>query len=129
MQLLSNRKSACLGLTAFAAVALLAAPASAGGRLHLKIGHVVLTENASTGYVWKFNPEASHHAELFGVADGGYVPSGGPPGSPGKHTFKILPVGTGTAVAVFDYLRPWQPGAPINRYAVRIDIGAQPTGN
>ncbi|WP_420134709.1 protease inhibitor I42 family protein [Rhodopseudomonas sp.] len=127
MQLLSNRKSACLGLTTFTTIALLAAPALAGDRLNLRVGDVVLTENASTGYVWKFNPEASHHTELFGVAEGGYIP-GDKPGAPGKHIFKIMPTGSGTAMAVFDYLRPWEPGAPVNRYAVHIKITAERSG-
>ncbi|MFC0242455.1 protease inhibitor I42 family protein [Rhodopseudomonas telluris] len=128
MQLLSNRKSTCLGLTALTAVALLAAPALAGDQLKLRVGHVVLTENPSTGYIWKYNPDASKHPELFNVADGGSIPSGGPPGSPGKHVFKILPVASGQATAVFDYLRPWEPGAPANRYAVQIAISAQQVG-
>ena len=86
---------------------------------------IALPGNPTTGYSWRLNRAASTNLGVVRIADGGFVrPVGGPPiGAPGEQRFSITAQRPGSAVAVFEYLRPWERGIPPARTRrVRIDV-------
>ncbi len=83
---------------------------------------IALTENPSTGYRWRLNKEASTDLPLVAISDAGFDAGGGKPliGAPGTRRFRIVARRSGIAIAVFDYVRPWEHAAGSRRHTVNI---------
>jgi inhibitor of cysteine peptidase len=133
MQLLCHRRRWLAGL-AVALVASMPAPLRAqdsGQTVRLKVGGsatIVLPENPSTGYRWRLNTGASSNLAAVTVDDAGFsrAASGGPPiGAPGERRFQVTARRAGRAVAVFEYARPWEQGAPARIHRAAIEIAAR----
>jgi predicted secreted protein len=84
---------------------------------------ISLKDNPSAGYGWQLNNAASRNLALVGIADAGFVRDSKLVGAPGQRRFGITARQPGTAVAVFDYARPWERVAPARRHTVTIRIG------
>ncbi|HEY8066528.1 MAG TPA: protease inhibitor I42 family protein [Methylosinus sp.] len=74
---------------------------------------IQFVENPSTGYVWRFDREASKNPAIARVGEGGFAPSGGRSdhplvGAPGRRSFRIEGVAAGRARLVFVVDRPWE---------------------
>lgn len=86
--------------------------------IHLAAGSnvtIALTDNPSTGYRW--------HLSLVDIADAGFEPGGAKlVGAPGTRRFRIVARRAGAAVAVFEYVRPWEHAEAIRRHVVNIEI-------
>jgi len=130
--LLTMRKSAVASCAGAVFSALLWAGATGAATLsdetiHLAPGAVAtvaLSENPSTGYRWQINQEQSANLAVVQISDAGYEPSSSRRiGAPGMHRWRVKASANGTARIVFDYLRPWEHGAPARRHTVRIEIG------
>ena len=94
--------------------------------LRLAVGRssvITLEDNPSTGYRWQLNNAASGNLSLVGIADAGFVRDSKLIGAPGQRRFGITARQPGTAVAVFDYARPWEQVTPARRHTVTIKIG------
>ncbi len=86
---------------------------------------IALPGNPTTGYSWRLNRAASTNLGVVRIADAGFMRSvGGPPiGAPGEQRFSITAQRPGSAIAVFEYLRPWERGVPPARtHRVRIEV-------
>jgi inhibitor of cysteine peptidase len=112
-------------------VALLAGTAGAadsGETIRLAVGGtrtIALSENPSTGYLWRLNETASRDLALVAVADAGYTASpSGRIGAPGVRRFTLTARRPGTAAIVFEYVRPWESRAPARRHMVTVEIAA-----
>jgi inhibitor of cysteine peptidase len=86
---------------------------------------ITLKDNPSTGYRWRLNEGASRNLALVDVSDAGFARDSNLIGAPGQRRFSITGRQPGTAVAVFDYARPWEHAAPARRHAVTIDIAGR----
>ena len=89
---------------------------------------IELGENPSTGYGWRLNESMSRNLALVSVNDAGFVPRPTDRplvGAPGMRRYRITARGPGTAVAVFDYVRPWERVAPARRHTLTIEIGGR----
>jgi predicted secreted protein len=87
---------------------------------------VALSENPSTGYRWRMDEGESRDLALVAITDAGYTASESRRiGAPGVRRFTITARRPGTAVAVFEYARPWERVAPARRHVVTIEIGAR----
>ena len=84
---------------------------------------ITLKGNPSTGYGWQVNNAASKDLSRVDIADAGFVRDSKLIGAPGQHRFSITARRPGTAVAVFDYARPWEKVAPARQHTVTIRIG------
>jgi inhibitor of cysteine peptidase len=87
-----------------------------------------LTENPSTGYRWSLNQAASRNLALIAIADAGFASRTQGKrivGAPGTRRFRVTARSPGTALAVFDYSRPWERVAPARRHSVTIEIGGR----
>ena len=119
------RQTCVIAIAAFA-VSLAPLRAEDTDAIHLAVGGatvITLTENPSTGYRWQLDGPASRNLSLVGISDAGFSRSaGGLIGAAGLRRFKIAARRAGTAVAVFDYVRPWEHAAPARRHVVTIDI-------
>jgi inhibitor of cysteine peptidase len=119
------------GLFAIAAFAASLAPlrAQENETIHLAIGGatvIALPENPSTGYGWRLARPASRNLALVSVSNAGFARStSGLIGAPGVRQFRIAARRPGTAVAVFDYIRPWEHVAPARRHVVTIDVAGR----
>jgi inhibitor of cysteine peptidase len=85
---------------------------------------VELTENPSTGYVWRLDSQRSKNAGIVKVVDQGFSPpaSDRPPvGAPGRHRWSLEAVGAGRAELVFVNLRPWE-DRPVREHAVAVEV-------
>jgi predicted secreted protein len=99
------------------------------GRLSLTKGEtrtIEFVENPSTGYVWRFDREASENPAIVRVVDGGFAPSGDesePPraGAPSLRIFRIEAVVTGRARLVFVEERHWEKQA-VRRREVEVRV-------
>ena len=118
-------------LTIAACMAPLAAPAHADesrATIRLAAGAstvIALPENPSTGYGWRLNADASRNLALVSIADAGFAAGAASDrlvGAPGLRRFTIAARQVGTAIAVFDYARPWEHVAPARRHIVSIAI-------
>ncbi|WP_024879726.1 protease inhibitor I42 family protein [Methylosinus sp. LW3] len=97
------------------------------GRLSLAKGEtrtIEFVENPSTGYVWRFDREASENPAIVRVGDGGFTPAGDAPdralvGAPGRRFFRIEAVTAGRARLVFVEERPWEKRA-VQRRTIEI---------
>ncbi len=122
-------RSFATGIVLIAMMAASAAPLRAAEEretIHLAVGSsatIALTENPSTGYRWRLDQAASTDLSLVEISDAGFEAGGGKlVGAPGTRRFRIVARGAGAAVAVFEYLRPWEHVAPIHRHVVDIQI-------
>jgi len=99
------------------------------GRLSLAKGEtrmIEFVENPSTGYVWRFDREASENPAIVRVGEGGFMPAGGEPdrplvGAPGRRRFRVEAVAAGRARLVFVEERPWEK-RPVQRRAVEVRV-------
>lgn len=85
---------------------------------------VQLTENPSTGYVWRFDAERSKNAGIVKVVDEGFSPpaSDRPPvGAPGRHRWSLEGVSAGSAALIFVNLRPWE-HQPVREHSVAVTV-------
>jgi inhibitor of cysteine peptidase len=119
-------RKACLIAIAALATSLAPLRAEETEAIHLAVGGstvITLTENPSTGYRWQLADLASRNLSLVSISDAGFTRSvSGLIGAAGLRLFKIAARRAGTAVAVFDYVRPWEHVAPARRHVVTIDI-------
>lgn len=120
---------ACLIAIAALAVSLAPLRAEETETIRLAVGGttvITLTESPSTGYRWQLAGPASRNLSLVSISDAGFTRStSGLIGAAGLRRFKIAARRPGTAVAVFDYVRPWEHVAPARRHVVTIDIAPQ----
>jgi inhibitor of cysteine peptidase len=87
---------------------------------------IALTQNPSTGYRWRLNGAASRNLSLVRIADAGFTPgASGRLGAPGLQRFSIAARRPGTAVAVFEYARPWERVAALRRHVVTIVVAGR----
>lgn len=82
---------------------------------------VELTENPSTGYSWRIDPDASAGLEHVAIVDGGHRRGANMPGAPGTHRWTVRAVSPGETNIVFAYQRPWEP-APVETRQVTIEV-------
>lgn len=85
---------------------------------------VELTENPSTGYVWRFDAQRSKNAAIVKIVDQGFSPpaSDRPPiGAPGRHRWSLEGVSAGRAELIFVNLRPWE-DQPVREHAVVVEV-------
>jgi inhibitor of cysteine peptidase len=85
---------------------------------------IELTENPSTGYVWRFDAQRSKNAAIAKLVDQGYSrpASDRPPiGAPGRHRWLLKGVSAGRAVLTFVNLRPWE-DRPVREHTVAVDV-------
>jgi inhibitor of cysteine peptidase len=83
---------------------------------------IALKENPSTGYRWRLNAGASRNLSLVDISDAGSARDSNLIGAPGQRRFSIAARQAGSAIAVFDYARPWEHVAPAQRHVVTIEI-------
>jgi len=119
-------RRACLIAIAAFATSLAPLRAEEMETIHLAVGGtavITLMENPSTGYRWQLAGPASRNLALVSISDGGFTRgANGLIGAAGLRRFKIAARRAGTAVAVFDYVRPWEHVAPARRQVVTIDV-------
>lgn len=88
------------------------ARAAGGAALHITTGgatEITLTENPSTGYVWRIDDAASRGlGSVVAIEDSGYRPGAAMPGAPGTHRWMLRGVKPGKAVVAFVYARVWE---------------------
>lgn len=80
--------------------------------------------NPGTGYIWRYDVEASTSPERAIVAVSGYAASDAETplvGAPAQFDFDITPVSTGHVELVFVYQRPWE-REPSRTETVAFDI-------
>jgi inhibitor of cysteine peptidase len=85
---------------------------------------IELTENPSTGYVWRFDAQRSKNAGIVKLVDRGYSrpASDRPPiGAPGRHRWSLEGVSAGHAVLTFVNLRPWE-DRPVREHTVAVEV-------
>lgn len=107
-----------------AATILAPAPAHAGDRVRIAIGHVekiFLKENPSTGYTWKIDDAASAGLDILSITDNGHVRGGHAPGSPGTRHWSLRARRAGHARIVFIYQRPWEP-QPVETRSIDVEV-------
>jgi inhibitor of cysteine peptidase len=117
---------AALFVVAACIASLAPAGAQEGRTIRLAVGAssaIALSENPSTGYRWQLDGAASRNLALISVSDAGFTSgASGRLGAPGTRRFSITGRQPGTAVAVFDYARPWERVAPARRYVVTVEV-------
>jgi inhibitor of cysteine peptidase len=67
-----------------------------------------VSENSSTGYGWRIDPQASVALDRVQITDEGHKPGADKPGAPGTHSWVIRAVAPGKGRIVFTYQRPWE---------------------
>lgn len=85
---------------------------------------ISLTENPSTGYVWRFDPDGSTNAGIVKVTDLGFVrPHSAQPmaGAAGLHRWSIEGLRSGRAKLHFFNSRPWE-GTPAKQQTIPIEV-------
>jgi predicted secreted protein len=85
---------------------------------------VELTENPSTGYVWRFDAQRSKNAAIVKLVDQGFSrpTSDRPPiGAPGRHRWSLEGVSAGRAELTFVNLRPWE-DRPVREHVVAVEV-------
>ena len=85
---------------------------------------VELTENPSTGYVWRFDAERSKNAAIVKLVDQGFSrpASDRPPiGAPGRRRWSLEGVSAGRAELTFVNLRPWE-DRPVREHVVAVKV-------
>ncbi|WP_424362345.1 protease inhibitor I42 family protein [Methylocystis parvus] len=82
------------------------------------------SENPSTGYGWRIDPQASVALDRVQITDEGHKPGADKPGAPGTHSWVIRAVAPGKGRIVFTYQRPWEPKPAKTR---QIDFVVGPT--
>lgn len=85
---------------------------------------IELTENPSTGYVWRFDAQRSKNAAIVKLVDQGFSrpASDRPPiGAPGRHRWSLEGVSAGRAVLTFVNLRPWE-DRPVREHTVAVEV-------
>lgn len=94
--------------------------------IHLAVGAskvLTLSENPSTGYKWHMNTAHSSNLAAVRISDLGYQhASSHLLGAPGTHRWRITGGMPGHVRIVFDYLRPWEHGAPAKRHVVNVEV-------
>ena len=84
---------------------------------------VELTENPSTGYVWRFDAQRSKNAAIVKLVDQGFSrpASDRPPiGAPGRR-WSLEGVSAGRAELTFVNLRPWE-DRPVREHVVAVEV-------
>jgi inhibitor of cysteine peptidase len=109
------------------AASLAPARAEEAETIRLAVGQtalIALQENPSTGYRWELSGSASRNLSLVDISDAGFARGASRLlGAPGTRRFKIVAREPGTALAVFDYARPWERVEPARHHVVTIEIG------
>lgn len=85
---------------------------------------VELTENPSTGYVWRFDVQRSKNAAIVKLVDQDFSrpASDRPPiGAPGRHRWSLEGVSAGRAELTFVNLRPWE-DRPVREHVVAVEV-------
>jgi predicted secreted protein len=85
---------------------------------------VELSENPSTGYVWRFDVQRSKNAAIVKIADQGFsrAPSDRPPiGAPSRHRWSLEGLSAGHAELIFVNLRPWE-DRPVREHVVAVEV-------
>ena len=83
-----------------------------------------LTENPTTGYVWRFDPKGSTNAGVVDVTDLGFSrPQQAQPliGAPGVHRWSITGIRAGRASLHFINSRPWE-GTPMQQRTIAVEV-------
>ncbi len=89
---------------------------------------IELTENRTTGYVWRIDPEASANLDILRIEDAGRsIPRGHDDraeliGAPGIHRWRVEALAKGRAHIEFVLQRSWEP-ASVDRKGVDIEVG------
>ncbi|MGD9543045.1 MAG: protease inhibitor I42 family protein [Methylocystis sp.] len=103
----------------------IAFPAQAGDVIRLAPGrgaNFSLQENATTGYSWRIDRNASRNLGILSISDGGRsVGRRRMVGSPSVRHWKIRALKPGHAEIVFAYQRPWEP-APVKTRSVAVEV-------
>ena len=84
---------------------------------------VTLSENASTGFAWRLDADASQGLNVVvAVSDAGHRDGATMPGAPGTHRWSIRALKAGTATVTLVYQRPWEKTAPAQtrRFNIRV---------
>lgn len=84
---------------------------------------VQLSENLSTGYGWRIDPQASVALDRVQITDEGHKPGADKPGASGTHSWVIRAVAPGKGRIVFTYQRPWEP-TPVKTWQVEFVVRA-----
>ncbi|MFO1098780.1 MAG: protease inhibitor I42 family protein [Xanthobacteraceae bacterium] len=85
---------------------------------------VELTENPSTGYVWRFDAERSKNVGIVKVVDQGFSPPAADRpavGAPGRHRWSLEGLSAGSAALLFVNLRPWE-DRPVREHSVAVTV-------
>jgi inhibitor of cysteine peptidase len=83
-----------------------------------------LTENPTTGYVWRFDPKGSTNTGVVNVTDLGFArPQPAQPmvGAPGVHRWSIKGIRMGRASLHFINSRPWE-GTPVEQRTIAVVV-------
>ncbi|MGD9658341.1 MAG: protease inhibitor I42 family protein [Methylocystis sp.] len=102
-----------------------ASPSQAGDAIRLAPGRSAifsLQENATTGYSWRIDQDASRNLGILSISDGGRSGSRRRMvGSPSVRHWNIRALKPGQAEIVFVYQRPWEP-APVQTRSVEVKV-------
>jgi inhibitor of cysteine peptidase len=85
---------------------------------------ISLSENPTTGYVWRFDPQGSTNATIVNVTDLGFSrPQSAQPvvGAPGLHRWSVEGVRAGRARLLFVNSRPWE-GHPVRQQTIAVEV-------
>lgn len=85
---------------------------------------ISLTENPTTGYVWRFDPQGSTNAGIVNVSDLGFArpqPTQPMVGAPGLHRWSVAGVRAGKARLHFVKSRPWE-GTPAEQQTIAVEV-------
>lgn len=85
---------------------------------------ISLSENPTTGYVWRFDARGSTNAAIVNVNDLGFSrPASTRPlvGAPGVHRWSIEGLRAGSARLRFINSRPWE-GRPVRQQTIAVEV-------
>jgi inhibitor of cysteine peptidase len=85
---------------------------------------ISLSENPTTGYVWRFDPQGSTNATIVNITDLGFSrPQSGQPlvGAPGLHRWSVEGMRSGRARLLFVNSRPWE-GPPVRQQTIAVEV-------
>ncbi|MEZ5787209.1 MAG: protease inhibitor I42 family protein [Xanthobacteraceae bacterium] len=98
-----------------------------GSPIQLVLGErkvISLSENPTTGYVWRFDPRGSTNAAIVTVHDLGFSrpkATRSLVGAPGIHRWSIEGLRAGRARLRFINSRPWE-GRPVRRQTIAVEV-------